>query len=790
MARCHPKGHRGREHFLECPRRRGVATSTTLRPRSPSTSPSPKPLGISLAACSRLLCLRKVLSAPANAPQVRRPTLSSLRSTWTYHRRAFQAWRKASLWNQLLILAILVYGIVFSVLTSLRILALSAFALDLGLYNQAMYTTVAYGRFFWVSGLGPAGGGSFFGGHFSPILFLVLAPYALAPSPFTLVVLQSWVIALGAIPIYRLAQRLLRSDPMAFAFAAVFLLDPAVQGVNWYDFHVEAFLLVTLPAMLYTYERQRWRWFLVFAILSLATLEMAAILVAVVAAVALASEAWGRHRGKRPFDRVRVGVLAGVILLCGLWLYAAGLIIQSMNPGSTYFSAGSSTWSILGASTALSIPAQILLHPDLAIAALTFDGTYKLWYLVVLFAPVQLLTFRSPRAMLFCVPWLGASLLSNFRGLYLVGNQYPAYVLPFVFYGAIVGMAQPWSLVPAGRRILRRATPHPPSEGKHGYARSLVGVTLVLLVVVSPLGPWAIGAADVGRAPVVTSHDRAILDLYELIPPSASVLTQNNLYPLLSDRLNVHFVPSNVEFPPGASFNETMDAWTSTVDYILVDTTSSFTEAAVVLSWPGISASYSLVAASDGAMLLERGNYSLSFYRPLTLSYDYASVTLVNGSVVPSSDTASGLALMHPNTTTSHFWYGPFVALPPGTYTVTYRIKVDRPAAGSVLALPVLLHPMNLLAQIVRSSSDGEQVFFNLEQLSSQAPINVTQLSGASIPAIDQFFSLSQNFTVQTIGAYEFPGLAASGGVTLWFDDLTIEQLSPALHSELPVVWS
>ncbi len=318
----------------------------------------------------------------------------------------------------------------------------------------------------------------------------------------------------------------------------------------------------------------------------------------------------------------------------------------------------------------------------------------------------------------------------------------------------------------------------------------MVGVTLVLLLVVSPLGPWAVGSDIVGRAPVVGSHQRAILELYALVPGDASVLTQNNLYPLLSGRLNVHFVPSNVEFPPGSSFNATMNLWVSSMDFILVDSISSFTESALVLSWPNVATSYSIVGAADGALLLERGTHPLAFYQPLVISSDYGSVVLVNGSVVADSATSSGFALVHPNTTTSHFWYGPFLALPPGGYTVTYRLKLDRPSAGTILGLPVLLHPVNLLAQVVQYPSHGEEVFFGLDQLSSQVVINATLLAGSAVPVVNQYFFVSTNFTVSTFGAYEFPGLAASGGVTMWLDTVTVVQRYAAISGSLPVIWS
>src|SRR5512137_1663124 len=49
---------------------------------------------------------------------------------------------------------------------------------------------------------------------------------------------------------------------------------------------------------------------------------------------------------------------------------------------------------------------------------------------------------------------------------------------------------------------------------------------------------------------------------------------------------------------------------------------------------------------------------------------------------------AEGYALLHPTGATSHFWYGPVLTLPPGEYTVSYRLKVDRQALGSLIVLP------------------------------------------------------------------------------------------------------
>ncbi len=731
------------------------------------------------------------LRAPVNAEDVPFPGLSSFRSAASWHLQRWKGWWGASPWNRRLIILMLVYGTLFSVLTSLRILALSAFAWDLGIYNQAMYTTVRYGRFFYLSGLPGASTESLFGGHFSPILLPLLVPYALFPSPFALVVIQSWAIALAAAPVYRLSQKLAGSDFIAFVFALVFLLDPATQGVNWFDFHPEAFLLPTLLAALYFLESRRWRWFLFFSFLALATIEVASVLVGIMALSGLASELWAAWRARRTHDRAKVVVLASLSLASVAWTFLAGAVVQAFNPGATYLAYGVGYWDVLGASGVASVPLQIVLHPDRALNALAYDGSLKLWYLIVLFVPTQLLTLKSPRAVLCCLPWLAVSLTSNAPAYYLVGNQYPSYILPFVFYGAILGISAPWPGAAFVRRVLRRASRVTrPVQQPTEYVRVMVGLTVVLLVAVSPLGPWALGSDTTGRAPVIGIHERAVLQLYGIVPPTASVLTQNNLYPLLSDRLNVHLVPVNVAFPPGASFNSTMDQWIATSDFVLLDCQTNLVEASLILSWLSASSGFSIIGAADGALLLERGSHNMTLFDPLLRNYAYNGVTLENGTIVPDANADEGYALLHLNETTSHFWYGPFLILPPGQYIASYRLKVDRPFVGPLITLPVILHPELIHAQTLPFTGGGEQTFFTLQQLSSQVFVNTTDVQGPGFAGISAYASVTTSFEVTTAGVYEFPGLGASGAVQLWFGGLAVTQLAPGVGAPVPVQWS
>ena len=704
--------------------------------------------------------------------------------------RRLRAWWRASRWNQALLLAVVVYGVAFSILTCLRVLALSAFAWDLGLFNQAMYTTVAQGRFFEVSTLPGIPPRSLFAGHFSPILFLFVVPYWLAPSPFTLVVLQTWGVALAAVPIYLLGQTLLHSDRFAFAFAITFLLNPATQGVNWFDFHTEAFIPLALSLALYFYETRRWRGFLLAVVFALSTIEMASILVIMVAFGGLLSEFWSVRVDRGLPDRERVLALAVALAISAVWLVLATAVAHALSPEGAFFQGLPGAWVVLGASSLYQVPLAALLHLGNALAALSFDAPAKAWYLIVLFAPLQVATFRSPRSLLGCLPWLGVSLLSNYPSYYLVGNQYPAFVLPFLYYGAMVGLARPWHLPAGFRRILPWRLMRGGGVTMREHARTMVSVGVILLLVVSPLGPWALGADTTGRFPVLTAHDRMVLGLYGMIPETASVLTQNDLFPLVSGRSNVHFIPVNVIFPPGTSFNMTMDTWVSTMDYILADPTTSFIEAALLLSWRGVSSNFSVVAAADGAVLLERGQHALESFQPVTLLEGPQTVVPQNATLVRDSFALSGFALLHENLTTSHFWYGPFLILPAGSYTVSYRLKADRPSVGPLLALPVILHPVVIRAQVVLFNTGAQQAYFVMNETQGQVLLNTHEIYGEGVPSPGAYFWVDTTFDVHTLGVFEFPGLGASGSVRMYFDELTIVENQPSLNATASVVWS
>jgi uncharacterized membrane protein len=180
-----------------------------------------------------------------------------------------------------LIALVIAYTAIFSYLTILRYLSLKASAYDLGNYNQALFTAAKDGRFFYYTSDLPANpGGSIFGAHFAPIFLLLLPVYELLPGVNTLLVVQSFVLSLAAVPLFVLTSHLTNQKRVGFLFAVLYLLSPLVQGINWLDFHPEAFIPLGFLTSIYAMETRRWRLYFAGILLTLSTLEFTGVIVA------------------------------------------------------------------------------------------------------------------------------------------------------------------------------------------------------------------------------------------------------------------------------------------------------------------------------------------------------------------------------------------------------------------------------------------------------------------------------------------------------------------------------
>lgn len=688
-------------------------------------------------------------------------------------------YRSLSRWERAVWQGAVVYAVVFSTLTVGRYFTLHTFAWDLGIYAQSPYTTLFSGRFLYSTPDMPNNpGGSLFGVHFDPILLFVLPLYALLPTPPTLLVLQSVAIAAGGPLVYRLARLHWPQERLAAVLAFVYFLHPAVQGVNWFDFHPEAFLIPFGLLMVYAWERKAWGWFALGVLLSLFTLEMSGIVVAGVGAYwVLASLP---RRGWAAWARRRETWIALFVCAAGIvWAVVGISVVFAFNPGLALEE--NTIWQLVGATSIYQLPAKALANPAGLAAGLAFDAPSKVLYLIVIFGPVLFLPLRRPLTLVMVAPWLGAALTSGHLPFYAIGDQYPAFLIPFLFYAAVLG-AVPFLRKPSSPA----AESEPPKVTRRFPLRPqdrpfLLGVVVAVafVIVASPASPVGFRAFNTGGLPIPDSHVAAVWSAVGLVPRDASILTQNNLFPYFTDRANSFVVPVAAYLRPANTFNSTVDGYLANVDYVLVDFQTSPVEAAAVLTRPAASADFGLLAWADGAVLLER-----AYHGPPVLelafseTFPASSLAPKNASLVADPTASTGHALYHPAGAGPGFWTGPGVLLWPGMYNVTIRVRTDAGAVGPVLVVSADVRP-GIIVVAGEIPGEGHAVDLTSALGDCNITLNSVTVTGASLGLAAGYQDITLGLRADVFGVYMFPAASATNATGIYLDRIQVQQIQP-----------
>lgn len=571
----------------------------------------------------------------------------------------------------LLGLAIGLYASVFSYFTIMKDLGFRTYAWDLGIFNQALSTTLNNGRFFYYTPellVNPSG--SFFGIHFSPILFLVLPFYAIFPASHTLLVIQSFILALGAVPLYKLSIDVLSHRVAALVFVFAYLLYPPLQGINWFDFHVQAFFPLLFFSTIYFFEKRSWKTYFLFILFSLMVEEHASLVVLFIGVYGLI-----RNKEKiipilRDKDLKNASLVIPIItaVLAVLWYLMTFWVRDNffpINPNFIYEFNAAANWSVLGVQTPLLIPFTIFLFPSRAIAALSYDFLTKAGYMLILFGPLAFKSFSSVKHLLPTLPWFVLALFSNYVAYYTIYNQYPAYVVAFVFTAAIFALKEKVDL-----KILKKDL------------EIIFLISLAAFLFVSPISPVVnIVFPDYGFRPP-GDHESRLQNVLAFLPSNASVLTQSNIFPHVSSRINAYTIPviHQIWTMRAHEFRNFTREMIQKVEYILVDFQSDLFSSGLV--FPLIKESQQFkVFASDDRIVLFKKDYmgEAKILSPYRATFSHSSLFLYSGEKIEDPDSISK-TIMHFNGESGSsplFWFGPRCLLPPGNYSITLRLKVD-----------------------------------------------------------------------------------------------------------------
>ncbi len=356
------------------------------------------------------------------------------------HKLFVKTWDFVSTHKQELLVGvgILAYIAYFTTITFLRYDNFYTGRFDLGNMDQTVWNTI-HGRIFQISDPDGVKMIPRLAFHADFILILISPLYRIWSDPRLLLVLQTVVVALGTIFIFKISRMILGSKNAAAVFSFMYLLNPLVQYANLYDFHPVTLATTLLLGAFYFFMKRKYVFFLIFAILAGLTKEEVWLVVAVFGfyilvfqTIGLARKKFSLGSGTTLFNLLFGLGVSGISLF--IFYYLIWIAIPGAR-GSNHFAL--SYYSDFGDSP-LKVILSVMSSPG-KVWDMIRTGE-RLGFLGQLFFPLGFTSLASPVVLIFALPDLAINLLSsdsNFRQIYY---QYTSTITPFLFIASIFGV--------------------------------------------------------------------------------------------------------------------------------------------------------------------------------------------------------------------------------------------------------------------------------------------------------------------------------------------------------------
>ncbi|MGA8302750.1 MAG: DUF2079 domain-containing protein [Thermoplasmata archaeon] len=624
------------------------------------------------------------------------------------------------------------YAVIFSYITIMKYFTFNATTGDLGITNE-VYWQVLHGTYF----------------KFqynlvypfpiqSPGLLFALPLYALYPHPETLLVVQAIALGAAAIPLYLIVVRACESVPAGLVLSGAYLAFFPMEGANMFDFHPESFFpLLVFCAFLAYLSGRRWTATVFGLLAGLIEPVCLGVVVFLFAYLAL-SEVHGT--GPLRFRNIWKSIWPQKFALISSLLIFLTVVVLTQSQAPT-----------LGVTTATY---------SFSLAGVLSDLNDKVFLLAALLAPVVFIPLLDSPLIFVALPYVGWAFFS------LAGAAHSPFYHQYVLIGTpVVFLATADALVRYrtgntvklsklnGVAVLR--TPSTPSWEENPPAsyrlprRSLrprllaiCAASVVLFCIYSPLGPLnsslpqSVFDGNYGVSTVITytPHDALLWKIVDLIPPQASVLTQNGI-PQVSGR--PYFETAGANMIPGLvptfilgdsspqPFTAAFSGYSQLYPYILNATRND---------------TYGLYAYAGGILLLKHGftGTPVFFESPPPDLFLPSAFAISNGALIDGGAVAVHTPEMGASAV---FWFGPYASeVLSGQYWANFTLMINTTGlSGSdpIITLQVtansgLLTLANLPLNVSSFQPSGEWTTFPLPFILSQPTDNI-EFRGVSV---------------------------------------------------------
>ncbi len=389
-------------------------------------------------------------------------------------------------------------------------------AYDLALEENILWNLLHGGPPFKSSPLGP--GAIHFGYHATIFSYVLVPFYALYQHAETLLLLQAVLIGAAALPLYWFARPQIGAWPAAI-LALAYVLNPAVQGTNLYDFHYPPLGPAFLWLSLYALQAKRNVLAGIAIALSLSIREDVAAGVAIIGVYMLF---WGR--------RPKVGLV--VALIGVVYFVSMKLVIMPSILGHGAFSWMFNDLLPAGESSFGSVLKTVVGNPAYAWSTLVVEP--KLIYLLQILVPLAFLPLIHPMGWVCTLPGVVFTLLTTrYSPTVSLGFQYASHWVAYLFPAFAVALAYEQRAQHPFDRLQR--------PRKRSWLVALLFGTLVLSYQYGILFQQNIARAAWSPVRIGMTDDdverlRSLRKVAGSLPPLAKVAASERVLPHVSNR--------------------------------------------------------------------------------------------------------------------------------------------------------------------------------------------------------------------------------------------------------------
>jgi uncharacterized membrane protein len=611
------------------------------------------------------------------------------------------------------------FGLLYSWISYIKVMSRTAGIGDLG-YNASVLHSIVVG----VTTFHPAFPTTFV--IQTPITLLIAPYYAVFPSIWSLLILQSIALAMSGIVVYYFVRLQFESISLALLIEVAYLGSAPTLGVAYYDFHFESLWPLFYALLCYCLATRRARPAVAFAILGSTIDPAGTVFVGLTLFLGLLPVhpySWLRARYtafRTDLTRSVIDLFRGVFSLLmrrrwevlGILATLALFVLSSVGYSRQYSFATTPPFNSVSSHT--SLVSEFLTNIDLK----------GVWLFLVV-GPLAFLPLLNRRFLVF-LTFVFIAFESNYLPYFQFQWQYCALYAIVLFIAMIEVLGGRSPVPPPSGPVAPRITSGTP-DGRRAW-RAVVGIVIATVVVTATFSVvglgYSYGSIEILNGDTIPylsgtidAYDRDLYQTLSSLPISGSALVQVDMPELAAPR---------VQFPYGGSpalYNESPNIWyilpwlfnssmnpqwiasnpySFAYTYVqagypsqpdMADWISYYyneTQHSGACSAPAAPLPYSVYSEIDGALILERGALAApAVYVPLEKTLiapggQYFSVSRY--SLSPIGDAfLNGSGITLENASQASMWLSSPLYLGPGLYDANISLTSSTPKSNDSL---------------------------------------------------------------------------------------------------------